>query len=323
MRAIVCTALGPPESLQLLPRDPGAPGPGQVRVRMRAAGLNFPDVLMLEGGYQLKPELPFVPGMEGSGEVEAVGDGVAGYAPGDRVMVRMRTGTFAEAVVVPADRLWPLPPALSFEEGAAWPVAASTAYHGLVDRARLVAGEVLLVHGAAGGVGRAAVQLGVHLGARVRAPAGSAERRQAALDAGAEAAFPYDDFRDGVLAATGGAGADVIYDSVGGAVFEQSLRCIGWRGRLLVIGFTSGGYGQIPANYPLLKGCAVIGVRAGEAARRDPVAGARTAEALVRLAADGVMRPAISHQVPLAEAAVAMRAMLDRQVVGKAVLTMA
>jgi NADPH2:quinone reductase len=323
MRAIVVTALGPPELLQLLDRDPGAPGPGQVRVRMRAAGLNFPDVLMLEGGYQLKPELPFVPGMEGSGVVEQVGDGVSEWRAGDAVMVRMRTGTFAEAVVVPADRLWPLPPTLDFAEAAAWPVAANTAYHALVDRGRLVAGETLLVHGAAGGVGRAAVQLGVHLGARVLATAGSPERRQAALDAGAELAFAYDDFRDGVLRATGGAGADVIYDSVGGAVFEQSLRAIAWRGRLLVIGFTSGGYGQVAANYPLLKGCAVIGVRAGEAARRDPAAGARTAAALVRLAADGVMRPAISHRVPLAEAAVAMRAMLDRQVIGKAVLTMA
>ena len=322
MRAVVCTALGPPESLQLLDRDPGPPRPGQARVAMRAAGLNFPDVLMLEGGYQLKPELPFVPGMEGAGVVEAVGEGVASVAPGDRVIVRMRPGTFAEAVVLDADRLLPLADTFSFEEGAAFVVGAHTAYQSLVDRGRLVAGETLLVHGATGGVGLAAVQLGHHLGARVIAVASTEAKRDAARAAGAALAIPYEGFREAVLDATDGRGADVIYDPVGGEVFEQSLRCIAWRGRLLVVGFTSGAYGQIAANYPLLKGCAVIGVRAGEAGRRDPAGGRRTMQALMRLAEDGVMRPHISIREPLDRVATAMRAMADRQVIGKAVLTM-
>jgi NADPH2:quinone reductase len=323
MKAVVCAALGPPESLRLEERDPGPPGPGQVRVRLRAAGLNFPDVLMIRGGYQLKPPLPFTPGMEAAGEVEAAGPGAVRFAPGDRVVVRMRFGAFAEVVLAAEEQLLPLPAPFGFEEGAAYVVGALTAYHSLVDRGRLRAGETVLVHGAGGGVGLAAVQLARHLGARVIATAGTPEKRAAAMAQGAEAAIDYrDGFRETVKELTGGAGADIVYDPVGGAVLEESLRCIAWRGRLLVVGFTSGGYGNVPANYPLLKGCAVIGVRAGEAARRDPAAGRRTLDAVLRLAGEGLLRPVISHRLPLADVTTAMRLMLDRQVIGKAVLTM-
>ncbi len=323
MRRLICRELGPPELLQIEEAPVPEPAAGEVRVRVRAGGLNFPDALMARGGYQLKPPLPFTPGMEAAGDISALGDGVQGWRLGDRVIVKKRFGAFAEQVVLPAADLRALPRAFDYAEAAAFSVAYMTAYHGLVARGDLKAGEVALVHGATGGVGLAAVELAKHLGATVIATGGSDRKLQVVKDYGADHVINYEtgEFRDRVNELTDGRGADVIYDPVGGAVFEQSLRCIAWRGRLLVIGFTSGGYGKLPANYALLKGCTVLGCRAGEFGRQDPAAGAAAEDAVSRMAEAGVFHPHISHRLPFERAADAFQLLLDRQVVGKAVLT--
>lgn len=321
--AIVCRELGPPERLRL-ETLPSAPlRPGEVRIVMRAAGLNFPDVLMIEGKYQLKPELPFTPGMEGAGVVTEVSAGVDGVAVGDRVIVKLRHGCLAEEVVATPAQLAPVPEAFDFAEGATFLAAHGTAYHALVDRAQIRAGEVLLVHGAAGGVGLAAVELGKVLGATVIAVASSAEKLAVAASRGADHTLltGAEPLRDAVKRLTGGRGADVVFDPVGGAAFEESLRCIAWGARLLVIGFT-GGVGMAATNLVLIKGASVLGVRAGEAARRDPALAAARQAALWRLAGEGRLRPHISHRLPLARCAEAMRLLLERRAIGRVVLEM-
>lgn len=321
MKAVVCRELGPPSVLRLEERALAPLGPGQVRIAMRAAAVNYPDLLMVAGGYQLKPPLPFTPGLEGAGIVVEVAPDVAGWRPGDKAIVRARPGTFAEEVVVPADALLPMPAPLSFEEAAALTVGYATAWHALVDRGRLRAGETLLVHGASGGVGLAAVELGKLLGARVIATGGDPGKLVVVRARGADEtiALAGGGFRDRVLELTRGRGADVIYDPVGGGVFAESLRCVAWRGRLLVVGFPAG-IPAIPANYPLLKGCAVIGVRAGEYARREPERGRRDRARILELANEGRLRPHISHRLPLARAAEALELLRDRKVIGKAAL---
>ncbi len=323
MRAVVCRALGPPGVLRLEDIDPPAMGPGRVRIAIRAAGVNFPDILMVAGGYQHKPPLPFVPGMEAAGEVIEVAADAKSWRPGDKVIVRVRPGAFAEQAVVTPDRLLPMPSGYSFVQGAAFIVGNVTAYHALVDRGRLRAGETVLIHGASGGVGMAAVRLAKLLGAKVIATGGDDGKLAAVKAAGADHVINVatGGFRDQVKALTGGAGADVIYDPVGGDVFDESLRCINWGGRLLVVGFAAGRIPEIPANYPLLKGCAVIGLRAGEHARRDPDAGRRNVETLLRHAEAGELAPHVHDVLPLARAAEALRMLVDRQVVGKLVLS--
>jgi len=321
--AIVCRELGPPEMLRLETIEPVALRPGEVRVALRAAGLNFPDVLMIEGKYQFKPELPFTPGMEAAGEISEMAAGTDGVRVGDRVIVKMRHGCFADEVVVTPSQLAPLPDAFDFAEGATFLAAHGTAYHGLVDRAQLKPGEVLLVHGAGGGVGLAAVELGKVLGATVIAVASSAEKLAVATSRGADHALlsGSEPLRDAIKRLTGGRGADVVFDPVGGAVFEESLRCIAWGARLLVVGFT-GGIGMAATNLVLIKGASVLGVRAGEAARRDPALAAARQAALWRLANDGRLRPHISHRLPLADCPQAMRLLLERRAIGRVVLTM-
>jgi NADPH:quinone reductase len=322
VKAVVCRELGAPSVLRLEERAPAPLGPGQVRVAMRAAGVNYPDLLMVAGGYQLRPPLPFTPGLEGAGVIAEAAPDVTGWRPGDRAIVRARPGTFAEELVVDAAALLPAPAALSFEEAAAFTVAYGTAWHALVDRGRLAAGETLLVHGASGGVGLAAVELGRLLGARVVATGGDPGKLAIVKARGAdETILLRDGFRERVLALTGGRGADVIYDPVGGEVFAQSLRCVAWRGRILVVGFPAG-IPAVPANYPLLKGCAAIGVRAGEFARREPALGRANQERLLALAGEARLRPHVSHRLPLAHAAEALELLRDRKVVGKAVLVM-
>ena len=323
MKAVVCRQLGPPSLLRLedLP-DPDLK-PHQARVRLRAAAVNFPDILMVAGGYQHKPPLPFVPGFEAAGEVVECGAAVETAKPGDRVIVHLRTGGYADRAVVDADSLLPMPANYGFEEGAAFLVGYSTAYVSLVRRGRLAAGEVLLVHGAAGGVGLAAVELGKHLGARVIAVVSNAEKAAAARAAGADHTIDPASgrLRDAVRDLTDGRGADVIYDPVGGDAFDESLRCVAWAGRLLVVGFASGRIPVLPANLALLKGCSVSGVRAVEFARRDPERGAENQRALLRLAEAGALRPRIYRTLPLADFEAAMALVSERQVIGKVVLT--
>lgn len=323
MRAVVCRKLGPPEAVSLEDLPSPTVGPGQARVRVRACGINFPDVLMIAGKYQHKPELPFIPGMEAAGEVLEVADDVTSVAPGDRVIVRMRPGAFAEEVVTAAETLLPTPAPFDDIKAAAFIVAYGTADHCLIDRGGLQSGETALIHGATGGVGLAAVEMAKLKGARVIATGGSDEKLQVAREFGADHIVNYRDggIREAVLDLTGGRGADVIYDPVGGDVFDQSLRCVAWRGRIVVVGFAEGRIPQIPANYALLKGCSIIGARAGEFRRREPEAGRRMERELLDLATAGKLHPHVSHTLPLERVVDGLQLVVDRKVVGKAVLT--
>jgi NADPH:quinone reductase len=326
MRAVVCDRLGDPSVLKI--QDVPIPeiGPADVLIKVGAASVNFPDVLMLTADYQHKPELPFVPGMEGAGTISAIGAEVKNWKAGDRVIFGVRPGAFAEYVRVPASgNLMRLPAGWSDAEGSAFRVGATTAYHSLVHRAALKPSEVLLVHGASGGVGMAAVQLGKHLGAQVIATGSNDARLAVVREQGADLVvnLATADFVSIVKGRTDGRGADVIYDPVGGEVLEKSMRAAAYGARLLVVGFTSGGPTRIMSNHVLIKGLSILGVRAGETARRSGSAFARDyAVELPRLAGLGVMRPHISHRFPMERAADAFRALIDRKVVGKAVILM-
>ncbi len=322
MRAILCERLGDPSGLKLVDLPQPVPKPGEVLVRVRAAALNFPDMLTVAGSYQHKPSLPFVPGMEAAGEVAALGEGVIGLKAGQRIMFGAKTGCFAEFAAARAADAIGLPDEWSFEEGASWQVGAKTAYHALVHRGRLQPREVLLVHGAAGGMGLAAVQFGKSLGARVIATGSDNDRLAEVRRLGADLVINYkeSDFVPAVKSMTDGRGADVVFDPVGGEVLQRSLRCTAFGGRLLVIGFTSGGPTEVKSNHVLIKGLSVLGVRAGEASRRDPRIAAEYARELPRLAAAGIMRPHISHRFALDQVQQAMAALAERKVVGKVVL---
>lgn len=322
-KAIVCRALGAPEILRLEDFPSQVLKPGQVRVRVRAAGINFPDILMAAGEYQLKPELPFTPGMEAAGDISEIADDVTGLKPGDRVIVKLRFGGYAEEVVVAPSQLTLLPSTFDYAEGATFLAAHGTAHHALVDRGQVKAGEVLLVHGAGGGVGLAAVEIGKLLGATVIAAASSEEKLAVARARGADHGILYgaEPFKDAVKRITDGRGADVVFDPVGGDIFEQSLRCINWGARLLVIGFT-GGIGVAKTNLVLIKGASVLGVRAGEAARRDPKIGQERLKTLFAWAEAGKIRPNVSHRLPLADVAQAMRLLTDRKAIGRVALLM-
>lgn len=294
---------------------------GEALVRMKAVSINYPDVLMVKGGYQFKPPLPFSPGMEGAGIVEAVGDGVAGLGIGDEVMVGGRAGLLADYVTCPAEALRPKPKALTFAEAAGLTTIYLTAYVALVRRGHLQKGETLLVHGAAGGVGIAAVELGKHLGATVIATASTEEKRALAKSKGADHVLdPAVGFRERVKELTDGRGADVIYDPVGGAIFDESVRCIAWEGRLLVIGFAGGTIPTISVNMPLIKGFSVIGVRAGEYGRRDPKKGAENIAAVMKLAEEGAIKPPIGASFPLERARDALLMLDQRRALGKVVV---
>jgi NADPH2:quinone reductase len=299
-----------------------APGPGEVRVRVRAAAVNFPDLLMTRGGYQFKPDLPFVSGMEFSGEVDALGEGVTGWEVGDAVVGGNRFGAMAEYCVASAAALRRKPASMGWEQAAAGPVGYLTAWVALVRCARIEPGEWLLVHGAAGGVGLATVDLARALGARVIAAASTAEKRDAIARLYAPDAVIAADagFREEVKALTGGKGADVIFDPVGGDVFDESTRCIAFGGRLLVIGFASGRIPQVPANIPLIKGFSVVGVRAGEYGRRFPERGAENIAAVDALMAEGRVRPHVHAALDLADWRDAFAMLERREAVGKVVL---
>jgi NADPH2:quinone reductase len=319
-RAVVCRELGPPESLRLETFASAPLKPGEVRVAIRAAGINFPDILMAAGEYQLKPPLPFTPGVEAAGEVTEVHDAV-GVGVGDKVILKLRHGAYADEAVVTPSQLTPLPSAFDYAEGATFLAGHGTAYHALIDRGQLLAGEVLLVHGAGGGVGLAAVEIGKLLGAIVIAAASSEEKLAIAKGKGADHLVLYsrEPFRDAVKRITDGRGADVVFDPVGGEIFENSVRCINWGARLLVIGFT-GGVGLARTNLLLIKGASVLGVRAGEAVRKNPALGEARIKALTAWAEAGKVRPNISHRLPLEDYARAMRLLVDRKAIGRVAL---
>jgi NADPH2:quinone reductase len=320
-KAVVCRELGPPESLRLETFTSTPLVPGQVRVAIHAAGINFPDILMAAGEYQLKPPLPFTPGVEAAGEVIEVGGDVAGVAAGDRVIVKLRHGGYTDEAVVTPPQLTPLPSTFDYAEGATFLAAHGTAYHALVDRGRLRPGEVLLVHGAGGGVGLAAVEIGKLLGATVIAAASSEEKLSMAQARGADHLVLYgrEPFRDAIKRITDNSGANVVFDPVGGEIFENSLRCIAWGARILVIGFT-GGIGLARTNLLMIKGASVLGVRAGEAVRKNPALGEVRLQALTQWAEAGRVRPNISRRLPLEDFAQAMRLLIDRKAIGRVAL---
>jgi NADPH2:quinone reductase len=320
-RAIVCAALGPPEALQLTRLPRAALAPGQVRVAIKASGINFPDVLIIQGRYQHRPRPPFVPGIEAAGIVAEVAAGAEKLVLGQRVIVRLGTGGYAEEAVVSADAVFPLPEGFSFAQGATFLAAHVTAYHALQTRARLAPGESLLVLGAAGGVGLAAVQVGRALGARVLAAASSEGKLEVAGRHGADARINYasENLADAVKRLTAGAGVDVLLDPVGLAGVA-ALRCLAWNGRLLSAGFAGGDIPAYAANRVLLKGAAVLGVRAGEAGRRDPALRRGELAALYALAAQGKVRPYVSACFPLAGYVAAMQALSHRRAIGRIAL---
>ena len=323
MKAVLCKAYGPPESLVVEDVVSPQPGPGEVVVSVKAASVNFPDVLIIQNKYQFKPQLPFSPGSEVAGVVKTVGDGVTTVKPGDRVMAFTTYGAFAEEVKTEATRLLPLPPGMDFTHAAAFGLTYATSDHALRDRGQLADGETLLVLGAAGGVGLAAIDIGKARGARVIAAAPADDKLAVCRAHGADETINYaaDDLRDRVKAITDGRGVDVVYDPVGGAYTEPALRSLAWRGRLLVVGFAAGGIPKIPLNLTLLKGCSIVGVFWGEFARREPQRFAESMQQLGRWYAAGKLEPHVSQTYPLERAADALTAMANRQVKGKVVLT--
>jgi NADPH2:quinone reductase len=323
-RAIVCRALGPPDELKVehLPR--AELSVGHVRVKLVAAGLNFPDLLMVQGLYQYRPELPFVPGMEAAGVISDVAPDVTSFSPEQKVMVRMRTGAFAEEVIVSAAQILPLPSAFTFEHGATFLAAHTTAFHALKTRAKIKGGQTLLVLGAAGGVGLAAVQIGKMFCARVIAAASTERKLAFAQQMGADEILNYTSCRieDEVRRLTGGRGVEIMFDPVGLAQ-ENALRCLTWGGKLLVVGFAGGQIPSYAGNRILLKGATIIGIRAGEAGRHDPEMRAREHAELCVLAEQGRVRPHVSESYPLEQCAAALRRLADRQALGRIALRLA
>ncbi len=323
MKAVVCEAFGGPEVLALreVP-DPAPPGPGEVQVCIAARGVQYVDVLMLAGKYQFRPEPPFIPGNEGAGEVVAVGEGVTGFKIGDRIMSRHRLGAFAQLGNARAEDCDPVPTGMSIEQAAVFRGAYHTAYHALLQRGRMKAGDWVLINGAAGGIGIAAIQVAKLFGATVIATASTDEKRAACLEEGADFAIDYRaGLRDKVKELTGARdGVDIVYDPIGATVFDESLRCLAWGGRILVLGFLGGGPSTPRTNYLLIKGLEVIGVRLGGVTEHQPEIGRANMKILVELAGQGKLRPRISHRFPLERAADAMQAVIDRKVIGKAVV---
>lgn len=322
MRAVVVDRWMEPSELAVREVPDPETGPGMLGVEVRAAGCNFFDILMAKGQYQVRPPFPFVPGAELAGVVTAVGPDVRGFKAGDRVLAAVPLGAFAERAAVPARAAMRMPDGMSFEEGAAFPIVYPTSYAGLVFRAGLRSSEHLLVHAAAGGVGIAAVQIGKALGARVIATAGSPEKLEIAKRAGADVVIDYKsgDWVEAVKQATGGRGADVIYDSVGGDVTDGSLKCIAWNGRLLVIGFASGRIPEVKLNRVLLKNISLVGLHWGAHAMYEPARIGETFDALFGLLAAGKIRPLVYKTYPLEELPEALAALGSRRSWGKVIV---
>ena len=322
MRAVLCQQWGLPDQLtvgEVVPREPKA---GEVRIRVKAAGVNFPDALIVQGKYQLQPPFPFTPGAEIAGEIISIGTGVKHLKAGDRVAAFCGIGGFAEEVVAPASAVMPLAPGMDFTLAAAFSLAYGTSWHAIRDRAQLQAGETMLVLGAAGGVGLAAVEIGKAIGARVIAAASSRAKLDICKQHGADALINYEseDLREALKRLTDGKGPDVIFDPVGGAYAEPAFRSIAWRGRHLVIGFAAGPIPALPWNLPLLKGASIMGVFWGEFAKREPLANLAGMSEMLGWMAEGKIRPLISRTYSLAEAPLALNDLLARRVSGKLVI---
>lgn len=322
MKALVCTQISDDLSGVRIDEIPiPNPGAGEVRLRVKAASINFPDILLCQGKYQLKLEPPFTPGMDVAGEVDALGADVSGVQIGDALAGGVRFGGFAEYVVAPVEALHKKPETMSFAEAAAYPAAYLTAYVSLVRRGRLQPGETLLVHGASGGVGMAAVDVGKRLGAQVIATSSNDAKLVKILEYGADHALNVTQgFKDQVKALTGGRGADVIFDPVGGDVFDESVRCIAFDGRLLVVGFTSGRIADMSTNMPLIKGFSVVGVRAGEYGRQFPERGAENIRQIWDWARAGQTRPHVYAERSLTDALDGFRMLQNREVIGKVIV---
>ncbi len=319
-RAAVCTALSGPDAVEIRELPVQSLPDRSIRIAVRAAGVNYPDYLLTRGEYQLRLDPPFTPGMEVAGTVLETSGASGGPKPGDPIIALSRTGGFAEQVVVGAHAVLRLPEAFSFEEGACFMVAQQTAYHALVARGGLQGGETVLVLGATGGVGMAAVQLAVQLGARVVAVGSDGTKLDAARAAGAYFTVNYreQELVDAVRGLVGS--VDIVLDPVGGDLAIQAARLLGWGGRFLVVGFASGAVPSFAANLALLKSYSIIGVRAGEAARLDPSGFDAANKALLGWAGDGALRPVISHRFPLDQASAALRTLAERKVIGRVVI---
>jgi NADPH2:quinone reductase len=322
MQAWFCETLSGPEGLVWKEVPTPEPGPGEVRIAIRAASLNFPDILIVQGKYQFKPALPFVPGSEYAGLIDAVGVGVTQFKVGDPVAAMGSTGGFASHAVVEASRVLKLPPGFALEDGAAFALTYGTSHHALIDRAALKAGETVLVLGAAGGVGTSAIQIAKAAGAKVIAAASSDEKCDFCRRLGADATLNYatQNVREVLKELTGGKGPDVVYDPVGGDLAEPVFRSIAWRGRYLVIGFAQGGIPALPFNLALLKGASIVGVFWGDFVRREPAASARGMAELARWYAEGKVKPAIDLKLPMRELAAAYARMATRKVQGKVLM---
>ncbi|MGB0342571.1 MAG: NADPH:quinone oxidoreductase family protein [Parvibaculales bacterium] len=331
MKAVLCKEYGPPETLVI--EDVASPEPkaGEVLLHVHAAAVNFPDVLIIENKYQFKPPLPFSPGGEVAGTVAALGDGVTGLSVGDRVIGSCGWGGYAEEITIPAGSCIPIPDAMDMQTASALVLTYGTSHYGLKDRAKLQPGEKLLVMGAAGGVGLAAVELGKAMGAHVIAAASTQEKLDVCVEHGADATLLYPSgemdrdeqraFSDKIKEMTDGQGADVIYDPVGGSYAEPALRATNWEGRYLVIGFAAGPIPKIPLNLALLKSCQIVGVFWGAFTARNPEANRQNLNELMEMYANGQIRPHISGTFPLEDAASALKMMADRKVKGKVILT--
>jgi len=324
MKALLCKAFGPAATLVLEDVDSPRPKGNEVLIEVQAAGVNFPDTLIIEGKYQFKPPFPFSPGGEVAGLVSAVGDKVAHLKTGDRVMALTGWGGFAEQVAAPAYNVLPVPGSMELNIAAAFGMTYGTSMHALRQRANLQPGETLLVLGAAGGVGLAAVEIGKAMGARVIAAASSAEKLEVARNAGADELINYSEqsLKDEVKRLTAGNGVDVIYDPVGGPLFEEAFRCMAWNGRFLVVGFAAGGgIPALPANLPLLKGASLVGVFWGSFAGRQPADNADNFRQLFAWHAEGKLKPLVSQTFPLKRGGEAIAALGQRKAVGKLVVT--
>ena len=330
MKAALCTHYGPPEEMVVQDVPSPSPRKGQVVISVKACGVNFPDVLMIQDKYQFKPALPFSPGGEIAGIVKEVGEGVTAFKPGDRVIVSIGSGGFAEEAVADAARCVPMPANLDFDVASSFFVTYGTSYHALKDRAHIKPGESLVVLGAAGGVGLSAVELGKAMGARVIAAASSQEKVDLAKKHGADDGFVYPTgtlsreqqkaLSEDIKRLTGGNGADVLYDPVGGDYAEPALRAMNWEGRYLVIGFAAGDIPRVPLNLTLLKGCDIVGVFWGASMARDPKTGLANLTEITKWIAEGKLKPHVSERIPLARAGEAIRLLMDRKAQGKVVV---
>ena len=329
MKAMLSTAPGGPETLELTELPQPEPKKGEVRIRVRAAGLNFPDTLIIQDLYQMKPPRPFAPGGEVAGDIDAVGEGVTNVAVGDRVLAMTGFGGFATDMCIDAGRVMKIPDAMPYDEASCLVLTYGTSHHALKNRAEIKAGESLLILGAAGGVGAAAIELGKAAGAKVIAAVSSEEKAQFCRDLGADETIVYSrdmddraaqkEFSNEIKKLAGGDGVDVVYDAVGGAYAEPAVRALAWKGRYLVVGFPAG-IPKIPLNLTLLKGCQIVGVFWGAHTVREPQAHAENMADLFRMYANGQIKPRISARFPLEKAADALTLMQDRKVLGKVVL---